>query len=160
MRQIHDNGDGTFTLTNEAGDETTCSESNLQSTIDTFFSLQPIQDSLWADAKEYRDNKMQSGCTTLKGRVDTNYLSQQKLTGAALAAQIRIAMNDSTSIDWTMADNTVVPHTPQEMLQTGMQVVQFIQDCQNTATAIRDQIYSATTLEELSAVDITAGYPQ
>jgi hypothetical protein len=63
------------------------------------------------------------GCETAKGRVDTDEASQRKINGKCLEA---IAASyggiPGWSVDWTMADNQVVPHNADEMIAMALAV--------------------------------------
>jgi hypothetical protein len=113
----------------------------------------------WAAAKVYRDARMQAGCPTAKGVVDTNEDSQRKINGAATAALIAKVGGADWSIEWTMADNSVVPHDADEMIALGVSVAAHIAACQNAGTAVRTAIEAADTPQAVDQIDITAGYP-
>ena len=58
-----------------------------------------------------------------------------------------------------MADNSVVPLDADAMIAIGMVVVRFLAACQDAGTAIRTAIGAAATVDNVAAIDITAGYP-
>jgi len=112
----------------------------------------------WIEARNYRDAYSTSGCTTALGRVDTNTDAQRNINGAATAAMIAKVSGVPFSVDWTMADNSVVTHNEDQMIAMGLTVVGFLSACQKAGTAIRDKI-AVADIAGLSALDITGGYP-
>ncbi len=113
----------------------------------------------WDEAKSHRDLTASSGCITALGRVDTDADSQRKIVGAVTAAMIAKQAGAPFSIDWTMADNSVVTHSADQLIAMGMAVTAFLSACQNAGTAIRDAIDAAISADALAAIDITIGYP-
>lgn len=113
----------------------------------------------WEEARAYRDQRVDGGCITALGRVDTDADSQRKIVGAVTAAMIAKQAGAAFSIDWTMADNSVVTHTADQLISMGMAVTAFLSACQRAGTAIRDAIDAAISADALAAIDITIGYP-
>ncbi|UAK24175.1 DUF4376 domain-containing protein [Sphingomonas nostoxanthinifaciens] len=113
----------------------------------------------WADALAYRNARQTGGCLTPLGRVDTDADSQRKISGAALAALIAKSAGQAFSIDWTMADNSVVTHDAAAMIAMGMAVTQYLDACQKAGTAKREQIEAAADEAVLASIDVTTGYP-
>lgn len=121
--------------------------------------LEMAQASTWATAKAYRDTMAVGGCMTPLGRVDTTDVSKLNIVGASSAASIAKASGQPFSVDWTMADNSVVTLDADAMINVGMSVVSFLNSVQTAGTAIRAKIDAATDLITLAGIDITAGYP-
>ena len=114
-------------------------------------SLQFAQDRKWEEAKAYRDQRQTAGCNTPKGRMDTDTESWVKLNGAVTMSQL---LGDAFSVDWTMADNTVVTHNAAEIQAAGLAVGQFIAVCHSVGESLRSQIYGAVTVDAVNAIDI------
>lgn len=113
----------------------------------------------WNQAKNYRDNYASGGCATPSGLIDTDADSQNKLNGAVTAAMISKQASAPFSVDWTMADNSVVTMNADALIAAGMAVVTFLNACQGAGTAIRQSIDAAADQATLDTIDITAGYP-
>lgn len=113
----------------------------------------------WLAARDYRDGRASGGCVTPAGRVDSDPESRGKISGGSTAAIASKAAGIAFSIDWTMADNSVVTLDADAMIAMGLAVVQHVATCQQIGTGIRDRISSATTDAELDAIDIMEGYP-
>ena len=122
-------------------------------TVDEFRAIR------WTEAKAHRDHVSTSGCITPLGRVDTDADSQRKIVGAATAALIARTVGQPFTVNWTMQDNSVVPHDADQMIAMGMAVVAFLGACQDAGTAVRAGFLAAQDNAALAAVDITAGYP-
>lgn len=122
-------------------------------------SLNEVKASRWTEAKAFRELATCGGCPTPKGRVDTSDGSQIKISGAVQMAMIAQAAAQPFSIDWTMEDNSVVPHDEAEMIALGVAVGQHVATCFATAVAIREAINSAESVEAVQAIDVAAGYP-
>lgn len=116
----------------------------------------------WRQAKDYRDTRARGGCMTPEGPVQTDDASRLKINGAFVAAAAAQAAGQPFSIDWTMADNSVVAHGAGEFVALGMAVVMFMDACQKAAETIRDAIFDEAnaTAAAIAAIDIEAGYPQ
>lgn len=113
----------------------------------------------WAEARAYRERRINSSCVTPLGRVDTDSESRNKIIGAVQMAILARSMNKPFAIDWTMASNMVVEHDANAMIAMGLAVGEYVAACQNAATAIRNEINAAGSGVEVADIDIEAGYP-
>ena len=109
----------------------------------------------WSEAKAYRAKVADSGCSTPAGRVQTDAASYQRIIGAMTAAQA----DASFSVEWTMADNSIVTHDAAAVVAMGLAVTAFFAACQDAAEAIRAQIDAANDVQAVAAIDIMVGYP-
>jgi hypothetical protein len=123
------------------------------------FTLEDAQTICWARAQVYREQQKESGCNTASGRVQTNADSQRIISGAVQAADLSKRYGQPFSMNFTMADNSVVALTADEMIALGLAVAARISACHDVGTGIRDAINAATTAEEAFAVPYQAGYP-
>lgn len=113
----------------------------------------------WELVKARRDQAEWSGCNTALGRVDTDPDSQRKTGGAVQMAMIAQAAGAPFAIDWTMQDNSTVSHDAAAMIAMGVAVGQHVAACHEAALAKRAAIDTATTPEDVTAVDIESGWP-
>lgn len=113
----------------------------------------------WTLAKAHRDTRMLGGFSTAYGRVQTDQISQNRISSAASAAKISKDAGLPFAVNWTLEDNSVVTIDADGMVALGFAVLGFVAACQDAGTAIRKVIEVAATLEQVAAVDITAGYP-
>lgn len=100
-----------------------------------------------------------SGCETPLGRVDTDGDSQRKINGAVTMALIAQTAGQPFTVDWTMADNSLVTHDAPAMIAMGVAVGQHVSDCHERGAALKAEIDAADTVEEIEAVDIYSGWP-
>lgn len=98
-----------------------------------------------------RDLAEHSGCMTAKGRVQTDPISQHKMSGAVAGAR---ELGEAFSTIWTMEDNSRVPHDHLEMRAAGLAVLAHVDACHQVMGPLKDQIAAAETMEQLLAIDI------
>jgi hypothetical protein len=123
------------------------------------YSLEEAQAICWARAQAYRDQQKVSGCDTASGRVQTDADSQRVISGAVQAADLSQRYGQPFSMNFTMADNRVVPLAANEMIAVGLAVAARISACHDAGTAIRAAIMAAATSEEVFAIAYQVGYP-
>src|SRR3546814_18338394 len=66
---------------------------------------------------------------------------------------------DAFSIDWRMADDSVVTHSRDQMVSLGLSVGKHVDACQSRKNELDAVIAACTSLSELNALDITSGWP-
>jgi hypothetical protein len=110
----------------------------------------------WEAAKAYRDEVIASGCMGPNGRVDADDKSLVRILGAIKLLEELAGTDPAPAINWTMQDNSEVPHDLADMRQMGIAVGLFIDACQSNGNAIRRAINAA---DDPANIDITAGYP-
>jgi hypothetical protein len=108
----------------------------------------------WASVKAKREIIETGGCPTPLGVMDTSAASQGKLNGAVTMALVSQSIGAPFSVEWTMADNSVVAHNASAIITAGMAVGQHVAACHAVATALRAEIGAATTVADLNAVDV------
>ena len=109
-----------------------------------------------AALKQARDTAEWSGVYTPLGRVDSDPVSQRKVSGAALMASI---VGASFAVDWRMADNSVVTHDHDQIIAMGIAVGQHVAACQAHKNTVDAQVEAALNVEELELLDIETGWP-
>jgi len=107
----------------------------------------------WARIKAARDAAIAAGVTYGGNVYDSDATAQLRVTGAATMAQLAIASGNSTySIKWTLANNSTVTLTAQEVIAMAQAVGQNYQALFAKGQTLRTQIIAATTQAELDAV--------
>lgn len=133
--------------------------------VDHVPDLAEIQRDRWQEAKRVRRKRMTSGVMVegigvFDTRDDPMKNSQQRIeqgAGEALRAFVR---GLPFAKEFTLADDSRVVLTAEQMMAVGDAVVANNQACQEAGNAIRDRIYAlGIDAAGVAAVDITEGYP-
>jgi hypothetical protein len=122
-------------------------------------SVEGNKPAIWEEVKQIRAQKIDGGCTTPWGIVQTDELSRSNISGAALAAVIAKSSSSAFSIVWTLADNSEVTLNADETINLGLIVMQYVNDCYTRARELRVEIDAATNMAELLAIDVASGWP-
>lgn len=111
---------------------------------------------------EYRNALWNGVCSTPKGAVDCDELSRANIIGTVVIMRERVQAGlPLNNVSWTMADDTVVVHTPQEFRQLAIAVMQFVDDVQQTAKNLKQALIAASTVSEVNAINVQqAAWPQ
>ncbi len=115
-------------------------------------SLLQLQDTQWDLIKAMRAAYVDSPLPTPYGIFDCDPASRNSITDAVLMLQTLASIGQITSIDFTLADNTVVVLNLESMVAVGLLVGQRVQEGFAIGRLRRDVIYAATTREEIEAV--------
>jgi hypothetical protein len=75
-------------------------------------------------------------------------VSQRRIQGAVQLASI----DDTLTLEWTLADNSVQSFTASEYVQIGQALANHVSQCHARGRILRNQIESATTETELEAI--------
>lgn len=75
-----------------------------------------------------------------------------RLNGAATSVMIAQAAGYTYSDVWTLADNTTIPVTGQDIFAMGLALAAHVSACHAQGRALRQLIYSRTTKEEVDAI--------
>lgn len=102
-----------------------------------------------------RDDHLTSGCQTAFGRIDTDLVSRQNISGAVSMATIARAAGEAFSIRWRMRDNQYVELDADEMIQVGVTVGQYISAVYAASFAAKDEIDAAGDVAELQSVELS-----
>ncbi|WP_114227041.1 MULTISPECIES: DUF4376 domain-containing protein [Sphingomonas] len=98
------------------------------------------------------------GMVTPWGTAQSDLDSRGKITGIVTGAMAAQALGQPFSVNFTMADNSVVPLDATQAMQFGLTVMAGVSSVHDTATALKNAIDAATTAEELAAIDIEGGW--
>lgn len=85
--------------------------------------------------------------------------SRSTITGAVVMATVALQSRSPFAQSWTMVDNTQVVMDSAQMIQFGVEVGQFIARCFDHKTTLKASVAAATTVQEVSAIDISTGWP-
>lgn len=75
-------------------------------------------------------------------------VSQRRIQGAVQLS----AIDDTLTLDWTLADNSVQTFTAADYIQIGQALAVHVSQCHERGRILRLEIEAATTLEELEAI--------
>lgn len=113
--------------------------------------------SAFARVKELRELAKDGGLTTPLGPLETDPDSRTNINGAVQMATI---LGEQFSIQWRMSDNTVTePLDAATMVNLGIMVGLHINACQLRKNELDAAIAAAATLEDLTTIDLEAGWP-
>lgn len=115
-------------------------------------SLVQLQDTQWELIKAQRVVYVDSPLLTPYGVFDCDPASRSSITDAVILLQTLAGMGQTPTIDFTLADNTVVVMGLESMVTVGLLVGQRVQEGFTIGRLKRDAIYAATTKEEIEAV--------
>lgn len=111
--------------------------------------LQEKKDDKWSEIKAARDAEEFSTFTWNSYTFQCDEVSQQRLQGAVLRAQI----DPEQSVDWTLADNTAQTFTATEIKQVGLALAAHVDSCHIKARQLRAQIDAAASETELNTIN-------
>lgn len=114
----------------------------------------------WAQVKTRREQAETGGCSTAFGRIDTDEMSILRINSGVLAAKLSLDQQVPFTIDWTMADNSVVTLDAPQMISLGLAAMLHVVACHERGRHLRQAIYDSSSLEELESVYIESGWPQ
>ncbi len=115
-------------------------------------SLEQLQDNQWELIKAQRVAYVGSPLPTPYGLFDCDPASRSSITDAVILLQTLAGMGQTPTIDFTLADNTVVVMSLESMVTVGLLVGQRVQEGFTIGRLRRDAIYAVTTKEEIEAV--------
>lgn len=121
--------------------------------------LEEFKATLKVHAETYREQKIDAGCTTTFGVVDSDESSRSLINGSVTMASLSKSAGLPFSINWRMKNNTYVMLNADEMISMGLQVGHFVSQCFTASFAVKDAISAATTTVAAYAVNLSAGYP-
>jgi len=106
------------------------------------------QEDKWRDIKKSRDEEEFGSFVWNSHEFDCDEVSQRRIQGAVQLA----ALDTSTVMDWTLADNTSQTFNATELQQIGQALGAHVNACHVKARGLRDQIDAAQTEAELSVI--------
>ena len=128
-------------------------------TVDADLALAVRKITMREAIKARRDAAETRGCQTPLGRMDTDQASQRKVNGSVTMAVIAVQNSAPFSIDWTMADNSIVTHNASEMIAAGLAVGAPAPACPTRATTLTSLVEPPQSNANLDAIDINEGWP-
>ena len=111
--------------------------------------LKEIRDQRWNDITAIRDNLETSGFPYMGKWFDSDERSSARINTAALAAMAAKASGQEFSLKWTVADNTQVEMTIDDILGLPVAFAMYGNSLHETASALRKRIYEAETAQEI-----------
>ena len=112
-------------------------------------TLGELQDAKWEVIKLDRASH-ETGTFQWNGHtVDAD---KERINGAATGVLIAKAASVEYADVWTLADNSTIPVTGDDILAMGVALVQHVSACHARGRALRQLIYSCTTKEEVEAI--------
>lgn len=115
-------------------------------------TLEDLKDAKWAQVKAAREAAIDAALPTPYGTFDSDASARTSITDAVLMLQSLAALGQPTTVDFTLADNSVVTLTTAEMVNVGLLLGQKVQAAYAAARALRAQIEASTTPAEVAAV--------
>ena len=114
-------------------------------------TLDDLRAAHWAHIKQARSQAEYAGFTWDGSVFDSDALSQNRITGAVLLAQIALGMGVPFTKDWILADNTVRTLDATEMLQVGLALGMHVAAQFSKGQELREQIALAS-VEQLQSI--------
>lgn len=104
---------------------------------------------------QLRDLKVNAGCETPAGAVQTDDVSIRNILGSVQTASLAVMMSQPFSIDWRMADNALVTLDANEMIAMGVAVMQHIKLTYARSWALKSAIEACQDEVSLAALALT-----
>lgn len=114
--------------------------------------LPELKTTQWLHIKQARESAINAPLATPYGTFDAHAKARASITDAVLMLQTLSAQGTPQTIDWTLADNTVVTLTTAQMVEVGVLLGQQVQAAYTQARSLRVQIEAATTAQEVGLV--------
>lgn len=110
-------------------------------------TLRDFKDEQWLLIKKAREAAINAPLATPYGSFDSDATGRTSITDAVLMLQTMSYMGTPTTLDFTLADNTVVTLSTLQMVEVGLLLGQKTQAAYRQARIKRDEIEAATTKE-------------
>lgn len=118
-------------------------------------------DLIWNKVKAIREQRYNAGITTPFGELDTKPESRDFINGLVTIAVAAMVKNDTSyARAFTKADDTQVTLNAQQIIAVGEMVEAYINATHQHSQALRAQIYAASDMAELLAIDVENGWPE
>lgn len=115
-------------------------------------SLEEAKADVWDEVKQKREQVICEDLETPYGVLQCRPKDRQNITDAILLAQALTAMDAPVQIDWTMADNTVVTLSAEQLTNIGLILGQKVQAAHARARELRAAIEECTSVAEVNAL--------
>ncbi len=112
-------------------------------------TLQDLKDAKWETIKAARDFH-ETGTFQWNGH--TIDADKERVNGAATGVLIAKGANIPYEDVWTLADNSTIPVTGDDILAMGVALVQHVSSCHARARVLRQMVNNATTKEQVEAI--------
>jgi len=106
----------------------------------------------WAQIKVAREATEFGGFVWDGSTFDSDAISQSRIMGAVQLALLAMSAEQPFSIAWTLADNAVRTLEAAEVVAVGVALGTHVATQHATARALREQIYAASTPEDVEAI--------
>lgn len=108
--------------------------------------------SAWSAVKRERDAREFGTFEHAGATFDGDEAAQRRINLAVLGAQAALSAGQPWSIDWTLADNSVITLSASDMIAVAESLGANIQAAHDWARDLRVQIEAAQTVEQLDAI--------
>jgi len=146
---VQDDGDGPRLV---SWDKQKLGPEPTQSQIDAIDDLVVYRNEKWEEIKAARDAARNAGFLFNGKTVQSDAASSDNVAGAALAATIAKALGVPYSVEWTMADNSVMPLNGDQVIAMFMTGAEFVKTIYARGVTLREQLAQAETEEEIQAI--------
>lgn len=115
-------------------------------------SLDELKEEKRAEINQARDEAEQGGFFYMGKTFDSDIVSCIRIQGAAQSMQVATMAEDVPTITWTCQDNSTIELTAQELMGLSVALAEWSNTCHQKATALKAQIETATSEEELENI--------
>ncbi len=115
-------------------------------------SLDELKTEKRAEINAARDAAEQGGFFYMGKTFDSDIVSCIRIQGAAQSMQAAIMAEVVPTITWTCQDNSTIELTAQELMGLSVALAEWSNTCHQKATALKAQIETATSEEELENI--------
>lgn len=115
-------------------------------------SLDELKTEKRAEINAARDAAEQGGFEYMGKTFDSDIVSCIRIQGAAQSMQAATMAEDVPTITWTCQDNSTIELTAQELMGLSVALAEWSNTCHQKATALKAQIETATSKEELENI--------
>lgn len=112
-------------------------------------TFEQVKNDHWTFIKKARQDAINASLTTPYGIFDSDAAGRTSITDAVLMLQTLASIGTPTTIDFTLADNTVVVLDTAQMVEVGLLLGQKTQTAHGQARIKREAIAAATTKESV-----------
>jgi hypothetical protein len=120
--------------------------------------LEMVRLTMLSRVDRIRETKVNEGCDTPSGRVQTDDVSIRNILGSVQTASLSVMLNQPFSIQWRMADNSLPTLDASAMIAMGVAVMSHVKACYTHSWEIKDAITAADTIEAIKAIDLESGW--
>lgn len=117
-------------------------------------TLEEARESKRQQINSKRDNLEQGGFPYLDKIIDSNPVSVQRMSVAALTAQMALATGQPYIIRWTTQDNSIIELDAHGVLGMPVALAVYGNELHEIAKTLKEQLDAATTIEEIKAVPV------